>query len=234
MQVLVIEDDLDVFDIVQLCINARWPEAIVRHGVSGELGLQMARTQEPDIVILDIGLPGIDGFEVCSRIRGFSDVPIVMLTVRHTNEDIARGLQLGADDYIAKPFRPSDFVARVNAVLRRLRMTYLREAEMAFRQDDLSINFYHGEVRANTEPIKLAPTEYQLFYHLIQDAGRVVASQTLIDHIWGREYRSSPFFLSSSIARLRNTLHGYPQTRNIVLQEEPAGYSLALTAGSAD
>lgn len=227
MQVLMIEDEVAIFEMVRQYFDTCWPEAVLLHAVSGELGLDMARAEEPDFVILDIGLPGIDGFEVCSRIRGFSDVPILMLSA---DIRITRALELGADDYIAKPFKLKELMARVNAVLHRVQMTYLREAEMVFLQGDLSIRFYHGKVRANAEPIRLAPTEYQIFYHLIQDAGQVVASQTLIDHIWGEEYRRRPFFLTASISRLKNTLQGYPQTQNLTLQKEAAGYSLALEA----
>ncbi|MFH1560395.1 MAG: response regulator transcription factor, partial [Chloroflexota bacterium] len=220
MNVLVIEDDLDVFEVVSLSLDIRWSDANIKNAPTGELGLQLARTEEPDVVILDIGLPDIDGFEVCSRIRGFSNVPIVMLTVRDSKEDVIKGLELGADDYIVKPFKPEELLARVNAILRRIQMIYLRDAEMIFRQGDLTISLGHGEVHANSEPIRLAPTEYQIFYHLITSAGRVVASQALMDNIWGEEYREKPYFLTSSMLRLKETLQGYPQTQNLTLQEE--------------
>ena len=145
MNFLVIEDDLDVFEVVSLSIEMRWTDANVLNAPTGELGLHMARTEEPDVVMLDIGLPDIDGFEVCARIRGFSDVPIVMLTVRDTREDVIKGLDLGADDYIVKP---EELLARVNAILRRFEMTHLRDVEIIFRQGDLIINFRHGEVQA--------------------------------------------------------------------------------------
>ncbi len=228
MQVLVIEDDLDVFEVVSLSLDMFSPDANVLSAPTGELGLHLARSEEPDVVILDIGLPDIDGFEVCSRIRGFSDVPIVMLTVRDSKEDVIKGLELGADDYIVKPFKPEELLARVNAILRRIRMTHLRDMEMIFRQGDLVIKFRRGNVHANSEPIRLAPTEYQIFYHLITNAGRVVASQALMDNIWGNEYLEKPYFLTSRISRLKETLQGYPQTQNLTLQEEAGGYSLTL------
>ena len=107
-------------------------------------------------------------------------------------------------------------------------MTHLRDVEMIFRQGDLTINFSHGEVQANSEPIRLAPTEYQIFYHLITNAGRVVASQALMDNIWGEEYREKPYFLTSRMSTLKETLQVYPQTQNLILQEETGGYSLTL------
>ena len=228
MNILVIEDDLEIFEVVSLSLDMRWPDANVMNAATGELGLQLARTEEPDIVILDIGLPDIDGFEVCSRIRDFSDVPIVMLTVRDNREDVIKGLELGADDYIVKPFKPEELLARINAILRRIQMTHLRDVEMIFRQGDLIINFRHGEVHANSEPIRLAPTEYQIFYQLITNAGRVVARQALMDSIWGEEYREKPYFLTSRISRLKETLQGNPQTKSLILEEEAGGYSLTL------
>lgn len=230
---LVIEDDLDIFEVVSLSLEMRWPDGNILNAPTGELGVQLARTEEPDVVILDIGLPDIDGFEVCSRIRGFSDVPVVMLTVRDSKEDIIKGLELGADDYIVKPFKPEELLARVNATLRRIQMTHLRDVEMVFRQGDLIINFRRGEVHANSEPIRLAPTEYQIFYHLITNVGRVVASQALMDNIWGEEYREKPYFLTSRVSRLKETLQGYPQTQNLTLQEETGGYSLTIATGKA-
>jgi DNA-binding response OmpR family regulator len=172
----------------------RWPDANILNAPTGESGLQMAKSEDPDIVILDIGLPDIDGFEVCSNIRGFSDVPIVMLTVRDDRNDVIKGLELGDDDYILKPFKPEELLARINAILRRIQMTHLSDVEMIFRQGDLIINFRHGEVHANSERIRLAPTEYQIFYHLITNAGRVVASQALWTISGARSTVRSPSF----------------------------------------
>ena len=231
INVLVIEDDLDVFEVVALILKMRWPDATISHSSDGEFGVQLARTEEPDVVILDIGLPGIDGFEVCSRIRAFSYVPIVMLTVRESSVDIAKGLDLGADDYIVKPFRPAELLARVNAVLLRSYKTHLTDVEMIFRQGNLIINFRQGDVFANGEPIRLSPTEYEIFHHLITNAGRVVSRQTMMDSIWGEEYRAEPYFLTSCVSRLQESLKRYVQTENLTLQEEAGGYSLTMTKG---
>lgn len=234
MNFLVIEDDMDVFEVVQFCLNTRWGDATVTHAPLGELGIQMVRDKEPDMVILDIGLPDIDGFQVCTRIRDFSDVPIVMLTVRDTPDDIVWGLERGADDYITKPFRPVELVSRVNAILRRIQMTQLRDVEIAFRQGNVVINFRYGEVFANSEPIRLHPTESQVFYHLLRNAGGVVASQTLLEDVWGEEYRDRPYFLTASIVRLRDSLQRHAPTQGLMLMEQPGGYFLATAEGGAN
>ena len=232
IHVLVIEDDLEVLEVVTLILETRWPGVTVSHSNDGELGVQLARTEEPDVIILDIGLPGIDGFEVCSRIRAFSYTPILILTVRESPEDIAKGLDLGADDYIVKPFRPAVLLARVNAVLLRSDKAHLTDVEMIFRHRDLIITFRQGEVHANGELIRLPPTEYEIFYHLVTNAGRVVTSQTMIDDIWGEEYRAEPYFLTSRVSRLQETLQRHSQTEDLILQEESGGYSLTMTKGN--
>jgi len=226
LHVLVIEDDLDIFEVVELCLKTRWPDSDVLHAPSGEFGVEMARTEQPDVVVLDIGLPDIDGFEVCSRIRAFSNTSIVMLTVRDSKEDIVRGLELGADDYIVKPFTPKEFTARVHAVLRRTQIDHLRDLQIVVDPGGLIISIRQGEIQVNGKPIRLAPTEYQIFYHLISNAGRVIARQALMDRIWGEEHHDEPYFLSSRIAMLKDKLRDYPQTQSLILQEETEGYSL--------
>jgi DNA-binding response OmpR family regulator len=127
MRVLLIEDDREVVEIVSLCFEVRWPDVNVLHAELGEYGIEMASSENPDIVILDLGLPDMDGFDVCAQIRSSSDMPIVGLIVRDTLNEIMKGLELGADDYITKPFKPVEFLARVNTLLRRTHMPHLRE-----------------------------------------------------------------------------------------------------------
>ena len=227
MKVLVVEDDSDISELVSLCFETRWPDATVECAPGGEMGIDMTRNYNPDIIILDIGLPDIDGFEVCSRIRSFSDVPIVMLTVRDSREDIIKGLEIGADDYITKPFIPAELLARVKAVLRRTQMPHLRDKEMVFARGDLIIDFKHGEVYANNEPITLSPTEYQLFYQLVKNAGKVVASQALLDDIWGPEYRDEPYFLAARFTRLNEKLSNTPNGRKLAIAPSEDGYTLS-------
>ena len=227
MKFLIIEDDLDVFEVVSMILETRWPDATVSHAATGELGVQLAETEEPEVIILDIGLPGIDGFEVCSRIRGFSGAPIVMLTVRSTTEDIIRGLELGADDYVVKPFRPAELLARIDAILRRVETSRMRDVDMVYEQSGLTIEFRHGQVRVNGESMRLSLTERQLLYHLLSNSGELVSIQVLLDSIWGEEYRDRPHFLTPSIARLEATLQDHPHTQDLTLRVESGGYSLS-------
>ena len=227
MKVLVVEDDSNTSEVVALCFETRWPDAIMAYAPGGEAGIDMVRDDNPDITILDVQLPDIDGFEVCSRIRSFSDVPIVMLTVRDDQEDIIKGLEIGADDYITKPFRPVELLARVNAVLRRTQMAHLRNEEMVFQRGDLIIDFKHGKVYANNEPITLSPTEYQLFYQLVKNVGKVVASQTLLGDICGPEYRDEPYFLAARFTRLNDKLNHNSNGRKLALASSEDGYSLS-------
>ena len=234
MKFLIIEDDLDVFEVVSMILETQWPDVIVAHASMGVLGVELVETEEPEVIILDIGLPDIDGFEVCSRIRVFSGVPIIMLTVRNTTEDIIRGLELGADDYVIKPFRPAELLARIDAILRRIEMTRMRDLDMVFEQSGLTIDFSNGQVSVNGEFIRLSLTEYQLLHHLVSNPGELVTSQVLLDYIWGEEYRDRPHFLIPSVARLKTTLQDYPNTQNMILQEESGGYSSSLPEGNGN
>ena len=182
------------------------------------------------MVILDIGLPDIDGFEVCSFIRSFSDVPVAMLMVRDNREYVIRKLELEADDYIVELFKPEEMLERIYTILRRVQMTCLRDVEVILRQGDLVINSRDGEVHANRELIRLGSTEYQIFYHLTTNARRVVANQELMDSIWGEDYHGQPYSLASRMSRLKDTLQLYPRTQDLNLREEAGGYSLTLQA----
>ncbi len=227
MKVLLIDDDPEVVEIVSLCFEVRWPEARVLHAELGEDGIAMPRSESPDIVILDLGLPDMDGFDVCAQIRSSSEVPIVMLTVRDSLDEIMKGLELGADDYITKPFKPIEFLARVSTLLRRTHMPHLREIGMVFQRDDVVIDFIRGRVYANQEPVKLGPVEYRIFHYLVKNEGHVVPGQALLEYIWGQEFRDKPNFLEASFAKLRDTLQVYPTIWSLLVEEPSEGYSFA-------
>jgi len=230
MKVLVIDDEPDILEVVSLCFEVRWPEASVLTAPTGELGIEEVKSKLPDVTILDIGLPDIDGFEVCRQIREFSNVPIIMLTVHKAEEDIIKALEMGADDYITKPFRPVEFLARVKAVLRRSQLSPISDGEAVFQFGNLLVDFAHGEVYVNNQPIQLTPTEYKLFHHLVKSAGKIVASKALLDDIWGDEYRGEPYFLAVRLAQLKQKLEGHPHARRLMVNEEPEGFALIPTS----
>jgi DNA-binding response OmpR family regulator len=234
MKVLLIEDDPEVAEVVSLCFQVRWPDACVLHAQLGENGIEMTRTESPDVVILDLGLPDMDGFDVCAQIRSSSEVPIVMLTVRDTLEEIMKGLELGADDYITKPFRPIELLARVSTLIRRTHMPHLREIGMVFQRDDVVIDFVRGRVYANHEPVRLGPVEYQIFHYLVKNEGNIVPGQALLEHIWGRGSRDKHDFLEAGFAKLRETMHIYPTILNLLVEEPAEGYSFARSMTPRD
>lgn len=146
MKVVIIEDQAEIVEAVSMCFELRWPDVTVLSTGEGIKGLELIEAESPDVVILDLGLPDIDGFEVLRQIRLFSDVPIIVLTARNQRVDIVRGLELGADDYITKPFDHIEFLARVKAVLRRTSMPQLKRNTEPFQSGKLRINFDTREV----------------------------------------------------------------------------------------
>jgi two-component system KDP operon response regulator KdpE len=227
MKILVIDDDPDVVEVVSLTFEMRWPEAVTVSANDGTSGIDMVEIESPDIIILDIGLPDMDGFEVCREIRRFSDAPIVMLTVRDKEADIVKGLQMGADDYVTKPFKHIELLARVQAVLRRAQMEPVSAEEVPFRTGNLYIDFSRREVLVGDQPVKLTPTEYQLLYHLVKNAGRVMTHRTLLGRVWGREYVDETNYLKVHIQHLRQKLGDDPADPTLILTERGAGYKFS-------
>ena len=188
MRILVVDDEPDVIESVRLGFELQWREIDVLGAGTGEAALDRVEHDRPDIVLLDIGLPDIDGFEVLRQVRAFSDVPILMLSARDDAMDKVKGLELGADDYITKPFNHLELMARVKAVLRRLAMPTPTSRAPSFRTGDLEVDFAAHEARLNGERLELTPTEYKLLYHLVRNAGHVLQHGTLLAKVWGREY----------------------------------------------
>lgn len=227
MNVVTIEDDPEIVEAVSLCFDLRWPDVEVNAANEGIAGLNLIEQETPDIVILDIGLPDIDGYEVCRRIRLFSDVPVVMLTVKDQEFDKVKGLELGADDYITKPFSHVELLARVKAVLRRSTMPNLEESSEPLAVGQLWIDFASREVRINGSEVKLTPTEYNLLQILARNAGRVMPHRTLLERVWGSEYIDSTDYLKVYIQRLRSKLNDDPQDPRLLISERGVGYKLA-------
>jgi two-component system response regulator VicR len=221
LKVLIIEDNAEVVEAVSLCLQLRWPEASILIAAEGHQGIEMLEANSIEIVILDINLPDIDGFQVLERIRLFSNVPVIMLTVRGREEDQTRGLEIGADDYIVKPFRPRDLVARVNAVLRRSTShKSLGEVPYIVR-GKLSLNFTNNEVQYGEQTIKLTPTESKLLYVLMENAKSTLSSKDVSQHVWGKNNMNTDP-VRTYIRRLRNKLNDNPP--QIILTEYGEGY----------
>lgn len=223
MKVLVVDDEPDVIEVVNLCFGLRWPDADVVSARSGEDALKVIERDVPELVLLDIVLPGMDGFEVCQEIRRISDVPVVMVSARDSEVDKVRGLEMGADDYITKPFSHLELLARVRAVLRRYQNQLPAVGEI-FESGDLRIDYASRQVTVGGKPVRLTPTEYSLLFHLTRNAGRVLPHHTLLAKVWGREYTDEIDYLKVYIRRLRQKLEGDPENIGQIISERGVGY----------
>jgi two-component system KDP operon response regulator KdpE len=224
MRILVVDDAEDVVESVRLGFTLQWREVEVIGAATGEAALDLVEHDLPDIVLLDVGLPGMDGFAVLRELRAFSDVPVVMLTARDDAMDKVKGLELGADDYVTKPFNHLELMARVRAVLRRLDMPAPASRAPSFRSGDLEVDFARGEARLRGEHLDLTPTEYKLLYHLVRNAGHVLAHGTLLAKVWGREYIDETDYIRVYIRRLRDKLGDDPDQPRYIQTERRLGY----------
>lgn len=224
MRIAVIDDAPDVIESVRLGFTLQWREVDVLSASTGESGLDLVEREQPDLVLLDIGLPDIDGYQVLRQVRAFSDVPVVMLTARDDTMDLVKGLELGADDYITKPFNHLELLARVKAVLRRLDMPAPASRAPSFRSHDLEMDFARQEVRLHGEALALTPTEYKLLYHLVRNAGHILPHATLLAKVWGREYVDEVDYLRVYVRRLRDKLGDDPDEPRYIRTERGLGY----------
>ncbi len=223
MKVLVVDDEPDVIEVVNLCFGLRWPEAEVIAAKNGDEALALIEETSPDLILLDIMLPDRDGFQVCQEIRRSSDVPIIMVSARDGEMDKVRGLEMGADDYVTKPFSHLELLARVRAVLRRYESQLPAVGEV-FDSGDLRIDYASRQVTLRGQPVRLTPTEYLLLFHLTRSAGRVLSHRTLLAKVWGREYADELEYLKVYVRRLRQKLEGDPETVGRIVSERGVGY----------
>jgi len=224
MKVLVIEDDPGIVEVVSLCFQLRWSGTALASASNGARGVELVETEHPDVVILDIGLPDMDGYQVLREVRRFSDVPVIMLTVRDEDTNIAKGLELGADDYITKPFSHIELIARVQAVLRRAQGFSVSDEERPFSSGKLSVDFSRNEVLLGGEPIRLTSTERKLLYYLIRNEGRILSHENLLAKIWGETYIDGRDLLRVHIQHLRQKLEDNPESPNVIVTEHGMGY----------
>lgn len=225
MKVLVVDDAAEVIEAVTVSFTLQWRETEVIGADNGQVALDLIEQEHPDVVLLDIAMPGMNGFEVLRELRAFSDVPVIMLTAKDDVLDKVKGLELGADDYVTKPFDHLELLARVKALLRRLDMPQPTSRAPSFQAGDLEVDFAAQEVRLRGERVPLTATEYKLLYHLVRNAGRVLRHETLLAKVWGREYVDEVDYLRVYIRRLRRKLELDPERPRHILTERGLGYS---------
>jgi len=220
--ILVVDDEERMARFIRL--NLEHDGFQVVEAYRGMQALQAYRDSLPDLILLDIMLPDIDGFEVLTMLREISNVPVVMLTAKGEEDDKVRGLELGADDYITKPFSPRELVSRVRAVLRRVESGSSESSDVIQVDDRLRLDFSKREIWINDELVKLRPTEYRLLFHLVKNAGWVLTYDQLLSRVWGYEYRDEPHYVRLYVNYLRQKLEEDPSNPKYILTERGVGY----------
>lgn len=221
-RILVVDDEERMVRFIRL--NLEQDGFQVTEAYRGAQALDRLRTAIPDLVLLDVMLPDLDGFEVLRIVREFSKVPVIMLTAKGEENDRVLGLELGADDYVSKPFSPRELVSRVRAVLRRTENATGSIHGLIQVDDRLKLDFDRHEVWVNNELIDLRPTEYRLLYHLVQNAGWVVSHDQILTNVWGYEYRDQPHYVRLYINYLRKKIEEDPANPKYILTERGIGY----------
>jgi len=221
-RILVVDDEKRMVGFIRL--NLEQDGFIVIEAYNGTQALDRLRDSLPDLILLDVMMPDMDGFEVLQTIREISAVPVIMLTAKGEENDKVKGLELGADDYVTKPFSPRELVSRVKAVLRR--GTTMDDDESGRIEVDkrLQMDFGRHEVWVDGELIKLRPTEYRLLYHLVKNAGWVLTHDQILTKVWGYEYRDEPHYVRLYINYLRKKIETDPANPNYILTERGVGY----------
>jgi two-component system, OmpR family, KDP operon response regulator KdpE len=222
MTILIVDDEARIRDFVRM--NLELEQYSVIEAANGLEALEKLRENLPDLVILDVMMPEMDGFETLRAIREVSTIPVIMLTVRQSEQDRIHGLDLGADDYIAKPFSPRELLSRIRALLRRSLMAPPARKTEIVVDDDLKIDFSRREVIVRGEKVVLRPTEYRLLYHLVNNAGHLLTHETLLSKVWGHEYRDEAHYLRLYITYLRQKLEVDPAHPKYIITERGVGY----------
>ena len=224
MKVLVIEDNRQVVRDISFCLQVRYPAVIVVSVAEGSKGIDMVETESPDLVMVDSSLPDIDTLDIVSKIREFSDVPLIILYEAETDMDRARGLEAGADEYVIKPFSPIELLARVRALLRRTQGIGFRPERLVSIGSELTINFATHEVVLSGMRVKLTPVEFDLLSELVRNEGRVLTHRALLEKVWGSEYADDCSFVKKYIYRLRSKIEPDASKPQMLLTERGVGY----------
>jgi DNA-binding response OmpR family regulator len=225
-RILIVDDEPLYIRLLQINLLTEGYEVIT--ATNGEDALEAITTKSPDLVILDVMMPRLDGITTCERIRQFSNLPIIMLTAKGEEQDRVQGLNVGADDYIVKPFSATELLARVRAVLRRAQTTRESAQERYFEHGNLKIDFARAEVWRDGRPVYLSATEYRLLIHFAHHIGQVITAEQLLVAIWGEQYREDKEILWVSIARLRQKLEDNPHQPVHIVTRSGLGYQMPI------
>ena len=220
--VLVVDDETRMINFMRM--NLELEGCRVLSATNGRDAIDQVREELPDVILLDIMMPGMDGFETLRRLREFSQAPVLILTAKDDEEDRIKGLELGADDYVGKPFSHRELVSRIRAVLRRHYAAPPTPQTSVEVDERLIIDFARREVLVNGERINLRPTEYRLLYHLVQNAGYVMTHEMLLSRVWGPEYRDETHYLRLYVTYLRQKIEEDPADPQYILTERGTGY----------
>ncbi len=222
MKVAIVEDEKSIIDAINVAFEFRWPEVSLVAAQTGKAGIDLIKKGHPDIVILDINLPDMSGFNVLKEVRDFSSMPVIILTVRSDDADILRGLEAGADDYIVKPFNYLTLLARVKAVLRRTENIPLSTSRDTTVSPRLKIDFVNQRVMVDNQPVRLTPVEYRLLVLLVKDKDRVVPYRRIMEEIWEAKYQGETENIRIYVRRLRKKLRDSPPS--MILNQHGSGY----------
>ena len=224
MKVLIIEDDREIVEVISLAFQIRWPEVKLVSTHLGEKGVELVESENPDVVILDLGLPDTSGYDVLREIRTFSTVPILILTVRGEEPDVVRGLEWGADDYMVKPFRQLELLSRIRALTRRANSS---GGETPLVYGELSFNPTTRQLSCGQKEIEITRTEGTILHQLMRNPGLVVTHSALAEALWGEDYPDATSALKVYILRLRQKLEADPSQPKLILTKSGIGYLLA-------
>ena len=223
-RILVVDDEVRILNFLSSKLKASGYEVLTAS--NGLKGLEQAQAQEPDLIVLDLLMPRMDGLEMLKELRTFSAVPVIILTAKGADADRIKGLQLGADDYLPKPFNPDELVARIEAVRRRLEPGERRKIAEVFQLGNVTIDFRKHNVLVSGEEKYLTRTEWLLLSQLINNAGRLMLYEELLTRVWGPEYRNDVQILRTWISRLRGKLESDPNNPKLIRTISKTGYIL--------
>jgi DNA-binding response OmpR family regulator len=225
--ILAVDDEPHVLKLIKANLESSSYKVLT--ATDGEEAIRSVESELPDLVVLDIMLPQMDGYTVCSRIREFSSVPIIMLTARSAQVDLVRGFEVGADDYLTKPFDVTELLMRVQAVLRRSKWPEEVITRHGFKAGPIEIDFAQHRVTVDGQAVKLTPTEYRLLAYLASNANRVILHRELLRAVWGPEYGDETEYLRVYMRYLRQKLEADPSSPRYLLTQPGAGYMFYQT-----